>query len=124
MKRGWKVMGILLGILMVIILSLFLLINHLFFNINRLPQGKFMTEAVSPNGDYTVKAYSVDGGATVAFAVRGEVIYHQKKEKKKNIYWQYREEQAEIIWEDDHTVSINSVELDVRKDVYDWRKTK
>lgn len=81
-----------------------------------------MTEAISPNGDYTVRAYLSNSGATVAFAVRGEVVYHNKRNKTKNIYWAYREEQAEIIWLDDHTVSINGVELNVKKDVYDWRK--
>lgn len=45
-----------------------------------------MTEAESPNGDYTAKIYLADGGATVTFAVRGEIIYHKKKDKKKNIY--------------------------------------
>ena len=39
--------------------------------------------------------------ATVSYAVRGKVI-----------------------WIDDHTVSINGMELDVRNDVYDWRKEK
>ncbi|MBO1915463.1 hypothetical protein J4G37_62860, partial [Microvirga sp. 3-52] len=29
---------------------------------------------------------------------------------------------AEIVWIDDYTVSINGIELDVRKDIYDFRK--
>lgn len=62
--------------------------------------------------------------ATVSYAVRGKVVYHKKKDKRKNIYWQYREDQAEIVWIDDHKVSIKGIELDVRNDVYDWRKEK
>lgn len=76
----------------------------------------------SPNDDYTVKAYVSKSGATVADAVRVEVIYHQKKDKTKNIYWGYRESKADIIWIDNDIVSINGVELDVRKEVYDFRK--
>ncbi|MHA6259251.1 DUF5412 family protein [Sporosarcina sp. CAU 1771] len=124
MKRGWKVAGIVLGVLTAILIILLLLVNYFFYNTNRLPEGELLTESVSPSGDYTVKAYLANGGATVAFAVRGEVIYHQKKEKKKNIYWAYRKEDAEITWIDEHTVSINGRKLDVRKDVYDWRKVK
>ncbi|WP_445683526.1 DUF5412 family protein [Sporosarcina sp. FSL K6-5500] len=33
-----------------------------------------------------------------------------------------RENQAEIVWIDSNTVSINGVELNAQKDVYDWRE--
>ena len=84
--------------------------------------GEFLTESQSPNGKYTVKTYVSRSGATVADAVRGEVIYHQKRDRKKNIYWEYRKSSADIVWKDEHTVSINGLELDVRKDVHDFRK--
>lgn len=122
MRLILKVTGILLSLIAGIVLVLFLTVNHLFFNINRLPEGEFLHLTESPNGDYTVKAYVSESGATVADAVRVEVIYHQKIDKTKNIYWGYRESEAEIIWLDNDTVSINGIELDVRKEVYDWRK--
>jgi hypothetical protein len=122
MKFALKVTGIIFALLAGIAIILLLIINYFFFSTNHLPKGDFMTEAISPNGDYTVCAYLSNGGATVAFAVRGEVVYHNKRNKSKNIYWEYREDQAEIVWIDNNTVSINGVELDVRKDVYDWRK--
>ena len=122
MKLTLKVTGILLAMIAGILLILFLVLNYFFFNINRLPEGEFLTAATSPTGDYTVKTYVSRGGATVADAVRGEVIYHQKKDKKKNIYWGYRESESEIVWITNEIVSINGMELDVRKDVYDWRK--
>jgi hypothetical protein len=122
MKFALKVTGIIFALLAGIAIILLLILNYFFFNTNHLPKGDFMTEAKSPNGEYTVRAYLSNGGATVAFSVRGEVDYHDKRNKTKNIYWGYREDQAEIIWLDDQTVSINGVELDVRKDVYDWRK--
>jgi hypothetical protein len=121
-KYSLKVLGILLAGLASIIIILLLVINHFFFSMSKLPEGEFLTEAESPNGEYTVKAYVSMSGATVADAVRGEVVYHQKKDKKKNIYWGYRESTVEIIWIDKHTVSINGVKLDVRNDVHDFRK--
>lgn len=117
-----KVTAILFISLTGILIMLLLLINHFFFSLHHLPKGDFLTEEESPNGEYTVKAYVSRSGATVADAVRGEVIYHQKNDKKKNIYWEYRESEAEISWIDETTISINGVKLDVRKDVYDWRK--
>ncbi len=122
MKYFMKVLGILLAGLAGIIIILILVINHFFYSMSNLPDGEFLTESRSPNGEYTVKAYVSMSGATVADAVRGEVVYHQKKDKKKNIYWNYRESTAEIDWIDEHTISINGVKLDVRKDVYDFRK--
>ena len=122
MKYFMKVLGILLAGLAGIIIILILVINHFFYSLSNLPDGEFLAESRSPNGEYTVKAYVSMSGATVADAVRGEVVYHQKKDKKKNIYWNYRESTAEIDWIDEHTISINGVKLDVRKDVYDFRK--
>jgi hypothetical protein len=117
-----KVLKILLAGLSGIIIILLLAINHFFFSMSSLPDGEFLTEAKSPTGEYTVKAYVSMSGATVADAVRGEVVYHQKKDKKKNIYWGYRQSTADIVWIDDYTVSIKGIELDVRKDIYDFRK--
>ena len=117
-----KVTAILLTGLAGILVILLFIFNHFFFSMSHLPTGEFLTEATSPNEDYTVKAYVSRSGATVADAVRGEVINHQKKSKVKNIYWGYRESEAEIVWIDDVTVSINGVDLDVRKEVYDWRE--
>ena len=122
MKSTLKVIGILFAILIGIILLLTLTMNYFFFSMHHLPKGELLTEVESPEGQYTVRAYLTNGGATVSYAVRGEVIYHEKKNKTKNIYWQYREENADIVWIDDHNVSFNGIELDVRKDVYDYRK--
>jgi hypothetical protein len=120
--RRWKVAGILLASIAGVVVVLFLLINHFFFSMQQLPEGEFLAEEISPGEDYTVKAYVSRSGATVADAVRGEVVYHKKRNKKKNIYWGYRESEADIRWIGEHNVSINGVKLDVRKDVYDFRK--
>lgn len=92
-----------------------------FFDMNRLPTGEFLTEEVSPDGKYTLKAYVTNGGATTSYAVRGELVFNQKKSKTKNIYWNNEEEAAEITWTDDNTVVINGHSLDVLKDKFDFR---
>lgn len=76
----------------------------------------------SPDGEYTVKAYVVSGGATVADSVRGELIINELIRKNKNIYWNYRETEAQIIWVDNDTVSINGTVLDVPHEVFDFRR--
>jgi hypothetical protein len=64
--------------------------------------------------------YVNNGGATVDFAVLGE-IKNNLTQKTKNIYWQYQCDTADIIWANNNTVIINSIQLDVTKDIYDYR---
>lgn len=92
-----------------------------FFDMNRLPTGEYLTEETSPNGEYTLKAYVTNGGATTSYSVRGELVFNEKFNKTKNIYWNYREDTANIIWEDNNTVVINGHTLDVPNDKFDFR---
>ncbi|WP_438319044.1 DUF5412 domain-containing protein [Sporosarcina sp. FA9] len=93
----------------------------MFFDMNRLPTGEYLTEETSPNGKYTLKAYVTNGGAPTAYAVRGELTFNKKNNKTKNVYWNYREESAKITWTDNNTVVINGHTLDVRRDKFDFR---
>lgn len=92
----------------------------------RLPRGEIQASCASPTGEYTVNLYLCNGGATVDYAIRGEVVYNKGVvfKKKKDIYWNYHEQTADCIWITDHVVAINGMELDVRYDSYDWRYTK
>ena len=85
-----------------------------------LPQGEFMCGVESPNGEYTVNAYVCNGGATVAYAVRGEVVNNETG-KKRNIYWDYKIKTAEIEWINNDVVSINGHVLNIHTDSYDYR---
>ena len=85
-----------------------------------LPEGELMETSCSPEGTYTVNSFLVSGNATVAFSVRCEVVENSSGEKR-NIYWQYRCESADIKWIDDTTVEINGRQLNVLTDSYDWR---
>lgn len=89
---------------------------------NYLPTGELITTSYSPNGNYELKLYRVNGGATTSNAIRGEIIYNNSKKKPKNIYWSYREEDSNIEWINDDTVIINGHKLKLPNEVYDWRK--
>jgi hypothetical protein len=107
--------------LFVVVFVLFLLHGTgLLFGLVGLPHGELLSEVASPNGDWTVSIYQTSGGATVDFAVRGELT-NRAAHQKKNIYWAYHESTAVVIWQDDDTVLINDVVLDVRTQTYDWR---
>ena len=41
--------------------------------------------------------------------------------RKKKIYWNYPCSDADIVWIDNDTVQINGIELEVFKDIYDYR---
>ena len=92
-----------------------------FFDMNRLPSGEYLTEEMSPDRKYTLKAYVTNGGATTAYSVRGELVFNDKDKKTKNIYWNNRENTATISWIDNNTVEINGHTLDVKRDKYDFR---
>lgn len=93
-----------------------------FYDMERLPKGEFLTEEVSPDGKYTVKAYVTNGGTTVSYGVRAELVFNDSKKKPKTIYWNYREDSATITWLNDDTDSINGHELHVPDEKYDFRR--
>lgn len=68
-----------------------------FFDMSHLPKGNLIKESVSPNGDYTIKAY-VSETSLSSPAVRGELNYNNIRNKPKNIYWGYRQYTAKIEW--------------------------
>lgn len=122
MKRRLKI--ILLVVSIPIILTMILLgifVYTFFISMESLPKGEFLTEESSPDGKYTLKAYVTNGGATTSYAIRGELVFNEKSGETKNIYWNYREEDAEISWFDNDTVIINNRTLNVPKEKYDFR---
>ncbi|MGO4107853.1 DUF5412 domain-containing protein [Paenibacillus sp. YAF4_2] len=96
-------------------------VNLAFFQKDRLPTGKFITQSGSPDGRYTIKAYVTNGGATTDFAVRAELITNTSSKRAKNIYWNYHEQNANIKWIDDDTVEINRHVLNLPHDKFDFR---
>jgi hypothetical protein len=113
--KGFAIVGL------VVVLLLGYGVYWAFFDMNRLPTGEYLTEETSPDGKYTLKAYVTNGGATTAYSVRGELVVNDKNAKVKNIYWNYREEAADISWQDNDTVIINGHSLDVPREKFDFR---
>ncbi len=89
-------------------------------DINSLPKGDLVKSVSSPNEKCCLNIYLVNGGATVDFAIRGEIENIETGEKR-NIYWKYHCEEANIEWIDDETVIINGKRLNILTDKYDWR---
>lgn len=122
-----KTKSIIIIITLCVIVSVLFIVAAGWFLLSRLsgmdnlPEGELIISADSPDGTYRVSAYLCNGGATVDFAVRGEVTTLSTGDSR-NIYWEYHCEDAEIEWTDDNTVQINGKKLDVRTDSYDFRE--
>lgn len=103
-----------------ILCVLILMISSCGYSMNSLPEGELLETYYSPNEQYVLRIYLVDGGATVDYAIRGELTDTDTGEIK-NIYWNYHENEATVIWQDDYTVIINDHTLNLPNDVYDFR---
>ena len=117
-----KVIIISIATITTILIGVVLIIKIMFFSMSRLPKGDLIMETTSPNGTYTVKTYLCNGGATVDFAVRGELIINSKNKKPRNIYWDYKISESNVSWEDDDTVIVNEHKIELPRGEYDWRK--
>jgi len=120
-KKVYRKVLIVLGVWLLFIASIIGYgVYWLFFDWSRFKQ-ELIAESTSPDGTYTVNAYVSDGGATTSYTVLGELLFNKENKKSKKIYWQYRENAADISWVDDDTVKINGVILDVPNETYDYR---
>ncbi|WP_342598308.1 DUF5412 domain-containing protein [Psychrobacillus sp. FSL H8-0483] len=117
--KKWLKGSIIIGLLFVALVGYG--VYWAFFDMNRLPTGEYLKEELSPDGKYTLKAYVTNGGATTSNSVRGELVFNDEDNKTKNIYWNYREDTANITWTDNNTVVINGHSLDIPNDKFDFR---
>ena len=116
-----KIKAIKVLIVLVIFASVFAYaVNWAFFDIQRIKGEDILEQYTSPDGKYTVTAYLNNGGATTDYAVLGE-LKDNETNKTRNIYWNYHCESASVKWIDNTNVKINDIELDVTKDIYDYR---
>ena len=79
---------------------------------------ELLGETVSSDGKYKVEAYLINGGATVDWSVK---CYLREGESKKEIYRDYHINEANMIWIDNDTISINNHNIDLPKGKYDFR---
>ena len=108
--------------MLIVLIIMILLYNSSLMMLN-LPTGDYINSVDSPTGKYTIKSYRYSGGATMDWTLRVELVNNETN-KKKNIYWVYHEDNANMKWIDEKTVEINGIQLNIFKDVYDWRKNR
>lgn len=107
----------------IIIGAVYFYINSFFNGIQGIKGQQYLNDLSSPNGEYTVKAYLNNGGATVDYAVLVQ-LKNNKNNKTKNIYWNYHCDKAEMKWIDNKVIRINNVELNVENEIYDYRNSR
>ncbi|EOU1648663.1 DUF5412 domain-containing protein [Clostridium perfringens] len=79
---------------------------------------ELLGETVSSDGKYKVEAYLINGGATVDWSVK---CYLREGDIKKEIYIDYHINEANMIWIDNDTISINNHNIDLPNGKYDFR---
>lgn len=79
---------------------------------------ELLGETVSSDGKYKVEAYLINGGATVDWSVK---CYLREGDIKKEIYRDYHINEANMIWIDNNTISINNHNIDLPNGKYDFR---
>ena len=79
---------------------------------------ELLGETVSSDGKYKIEAYLINGGATVDWSVK---CYLREGDIKKEIYRDYHINEANKIWIDNDTISINNHNIDLPNGKYDFR---
>ncbi|EJT6164937.1 DUF5412 family protein [Clostridium perfringens] len=79
---------------------------------------EFLGETVSSDGKYKIEAYLINGGATVDWSVK---CYLREGDIKKEIYRDYHINEANMIWIDNDTISINNHNIDLPNGKYNFR---
>ena len=79
---------------------------------------ELLGETVSSDGKYKVEAYLINGGATVDWSVK---CYLREGDIKKEIYRDYHINEANMIWIDNDTISINNHNIDLPNGKYNFR---
>ncbi len=113
-------MALLLVLSFVVLFAI--IISLLFFqqcNMENIDGGEFIESISSPNNDYLLNAYFIDGGPISGDGIRVELV-NKKTNRTKNIYYDYPVSNVSMEWIDDHTVKINDYTMNIYKDTYNW----
>lgn len=126
-QRVKRRFGVMLAALAVLAAAVFVL----FFDMGSLPEGEMLASYPSPTGVYRMDMYLCNGGATTDYALRGAVV-DTRTGRATNVYWQYHQSDAEVVWVDEETIQISGsvlgeerdVVLNVTRDKYDYRNAR
>lgn len=114
-----KIIALILAI--VILLSGFG-VYHFFYDTQAIEPKQYLSETVSPNYEYTIRAYIDNGNATEGSSVLCVLYDHDSNKELRNIYWNHDCDSAEIEWLSDTSVIINGTKIDdITKDKFDFR---
>jgi len=75
---------------------------------------ELMTTSVSPDRTYTIHIYKVDAGAMGTYGILAE--QQGPLWFKKRLYYERRQDQVNVEWENNHTIRINSQPIDLQND--------
>lgn len=108
---------IILLLILILLITLFTFYSYADKMLLFLPKGTKMISKKSPDNQYILNIYLIDGGSLSANALRGEIV---KDNKKYNIYWCYKdcEFNVKAKWLNNSNVEINGKKLDINKDKY------
>ncbi|MEO4053922.1 DUF5412 family protein [Solibacillus sp. CAU 1738] len=111
---------IVLAILCMVGIPIYAIYDFLDVELDELSEGKFLSEHLSPNHDYTARAYLIDeGGATIRAVIRVEIDFGPER---KTVYWNYDESTVNITWLNNEAIAINGHQLNIFNDTYNWKK--
>ena len=101
---------------------IFLAVDAFGYDMEKLPEGKFLYSVMSPDGKNTFSLYLVKI-EDVNTAVRGEVasVSDDEKIEKRNVYWQVGIKTAIAGWKDENTITVNDKEIKLSGEPYDSR---
>ena len=120
MKRGCIILCLLVLLLLVLLASLVTPLPFPSPFLGADADDALLLTSTSPEGIYTLTAYRISAGATVADSVR---VYRDIGPMTVCIYNCYRETEVSIVWLSDTVAEINGIQLDLSKgEAYDWRR--
>lgn len=114
-KRNWRTktrswLTVILSLLLSIVLFLAVLLSLFASSFGA---NEHIKTVQSPDGNYTIDFYRYDAGAAASFGIRGEL--NGPLWFKKRIYYRDTEEQVEVEWKNNSTVSINNRTLNLKE---------
>ena len=105
------------AIILVLVIVIISFMYYFSTSINYLPKGNYLYSVESPNKEFKLNAYIVNGGSLSGDAIRVE-LENSINNNTKNIYWKYPISNVDINWLDNSNVIINDIKLNIHTDIY------